>query len=74
MAIRKQVIKIQRLRYRLSSIKRYEPFERDDIKHAPFGIYIYFSMTGNSNKVYHVFNTEKERDDILLHLDQTFGI
>jgi hypothetical protein len=72
--MKKQFIKLQGLRYRVSSIKRYEPFYREDVKHSRYGIYVYFSMIGNSNKVYHVFETEEARDLVLTCLDQTFGV
>ena len=72
MALVKQFIKIQKMRYRVSSIKRYEPFERKD--GSLIGIYVFFSMTGKGNKVYHLFDSEKERDDMLLELDKTFGV
>lgn len=72
--MKKQFIKIQNLRYRVSSIKRYEPFHRGDNRSTPFGIYVYFSMTGNSSRVYHMFEDESERDTVLMSLDQAFGV
>lgn len=69
----KQFILIQEERYRLSNIKRYKPFEREDLT-SKFGIYVYFSMTGNSGRVYHVFDTAKDRDEILTSLDEVFGV
>jgi len=71
---KKQFIKVQNLRYRISAIKRYEPFVREDIKGTQFGIYIYFSMLGTSNKVYHLFSTERERDAVLIDLDTAFVV
>lgn len=71
--MKKQFIRLQNMRYRITSVKRYEPFERHDVN-LSFGIYIYFSMTGQSGRVYHMFKTLEERDDVLLELDQIFGV
>ena len=74
MAGKRVFIKVQDMRYRVSNIKRYQPFYREDYKKTPYGLYVYFSMTGSSNRVYHVFETEEERDLLLKQLDETFGI
>jgi hypothetical protein len=67
-------VKIQKVRYRLNSIKRYEPFETNSAKIDKFGVYIYFSMTGNQSKTYHYYATEEERDYLMAKLDELFNI
>jgi hypothetical protein len=69
-----EAIKIQRVRYRLSTIKRWEPFETDPIKKDRYGIYIYFAITGGNAKVYHYFADEAERDKVIQKIDELFGI
>lgn len=65
-----EFIKIQDSRYRLQNIKRYEPYKSD----SKFGIYIYFSTTNTMDRKYHVFSIKKERDEMLLKLDETFNV
>jgi len=79
-------IKIQDVRYRISAIKRYEPFQslipeikNDDRKtiqaiKGKFGIYIYFSTNGASQRVYHYFEDSKERNIYIQKLDQLFNV
>lgn len=68
-----QFIKIGKERYRVSTIKRYKPFEREDLVDK-FGIYVYFSVLGELNKVYHLFSSVQERDEVLLKLDREVGV
>jgi hypothetical protein len=67
-------IKIQSDRYRLTTIKRHKPFESVLGKKNQYGIYVWFTTTGNSARVYHYFETEDEREVILKKLDELFGI
>lgn len=80
-------VKIQNSRYRLSSIKRYDPFGsiKADILNdkqkstktsdgEKYGIYIYFSTNGATQRVYHYYTTAKERDLQIDKLDQIFNI
>lgn len=80
-------VKIQNVRYKLSAIKRYEPFETvsTEIKNdsrktvektcgGKYGIYIYFSTNGASQRVYHYYLAQKERDKQIEKLDQLFNV
>jgi len=70
---KQEFIKIKNKRYRLSAIKRYEPFVHEG-SNSPFGIYVYFSMQGESNRSYHVWEEIFDRDNTLLLLDEAFGV
>jgi len=63
-------IKIQSQRYRLATIKMYEPFENE---HG-FGIYVYFSIANRSNRRYHLYVKKVDRDISLTKLDEFFNI
>lgn len=80
-------VKIQEDRYKLSAIKRYTPFDTvkptyQNDKHktttmepgGKFGIYIYFSTNGASQRVYHYYATAKERNLQINRLDQLFNV
>ena len=71
--MKKQFIRIEDVRYRITTIKRYQPFTmfRSD---KLFGIYIYFSATNMEKRTYHNFETKLERDNVLTELDQIFEI
>ena len=71
MITKRQFIKIGDVRYRLTNIKRYEPFEFDGTN--KFGIYIYYSATKTAGRDYFRFKTKKERDEILFNLDNIFN-
>ena len=85
--ITEQFIKIQNKRYRLNTIKRYTPFETDKVEvnndqlktttrktNQKWGIYVYFSTQGNNARVYHYFDNQTSRDNMILRLDQAFNI
>jgi hypothetical protein len=85
--IKEQVVKIKKTRYKLSCIKKYEPFEtensviqnnkeKDIVKTSTnkFGIYVYFSASNSKVKDYFYFTTAKERDLVLQKLDELFGL
>jgi hypothetical protein len=63
-----EFVKIQKIRYRLANIKRYEPFDG-----VMFGINIFFSTTNFVNRGHHKFDTEKQRDEVLDNLDEVFN-
>jgi hypothetical protein len=82
-----EFIKIQKIRYRTVSIKRYEPFETSTVAlsndkektatrttSGKFGIYIYFAMTGDKSRVFHYYKSEDERDSDMEKLDQLFNL
>lgn len=68
--MKRQFIKIQEKRYRLTTIKIYEPF----INNKQFGIYIYFTATRRADRSYHVFESENDRNKALYELDEIFNI
>jgi len=65
-----QFIKIQDKRYRLTTIKIYEPFSSE----GKYGIYIYFTVTRRSDRCYHRFESENDRNKVLFELDEVFNI
>lgn len=80
-------VKVQDVRYKLSAIKRYEPFRTvntdiladkyKSVKFTPgdkYGIYIYFSTNGAAQRVHHYFENKKERDSVVKKLDQIFNV
>lgn len=67
-----EFIKIEDKRYRLSSIKMYEPAFLEK-KNKPFAIYIYFSTLNKVIRDYHYFETEQKRDDLITKLDEVFN-
>jgi len=73
-ALQKQIVLIQDERYKMSNIKRYSPDEREDLESTPYLVYLYFTLPGNSSRIYHRFDTKLERDEILTKLDEAFGV
>lgn len=67
-------VKIQKIRYRLATIKRYEPFETESPKNDKYGLYVYFAVTGSNSRVYHYFEKEEDRDKMIRKLDELFGV
>lgn len=86
-AIKEQIVKIQKVRYRLTCIKKYEPFETENsvVKNdkektllktrvVKFGIYIYFSASNSKCKDYFYYPNIKDRDLMIQKLDELFGL
>lgn len=71
MTTKAQFIKIGDIRYRLTNIKRYEPFEFEGPN--KYGIYIYYSAMKTGGRDYFRFKSKKERDEILFKLDDLFN-
>lgn len=65
-------IRIEHKRYRLFTIKRYEPFTQSVSE--KYGIYIYFSAVNAKFRSVHLFNSETIRDDYMSELDYVFGL
>ena len=87
MGNKEQIIKIQKVRYKLNCIKKYEPFETETsviqndkqksvvkTANSKFGIYIYFSASNSKCKDYFYYLTPEERDIDLQRLDEAFGL
>ena len=63
-------VKIQLQRYRLTTIKMYEPFENEN----GFGIYVYFSISNRSDRRYHLFDSKRSRNISINKLDELFNV
>lgn len=70
--MRLNFIRIKQKRYRLSIIKRYEPFTQ--IATGKYGIYLYFSAVNAKLRSVHLFDEESIRNDYILELDYVFGL
>ena len=68
-----EVIKINKKRYRLSTIKFYEPVTNTGNMLKP-GILISTSTAVGADKFKHSFKTSVEREEILTKLDSYFGL
>lgn len=84
---KEQIIKIQNTRYKLSCIKKYEPFEtvntaikndsQKTVEKTPgnrYGIYVYFSASNSKFKDYFYYDKAEDRDVMLQKLDEKFGL